>query len=85
MTEKLLTIEQLQDELAKILPERPARRTLYEWMGAEEYPMPFIQKPRSGKSTGRRTGRWFRKSHVLMWLEDHAGYWAWVATWKAVS
>ena len=73
-TEKLLTLQQLQDELAKILPQRPARRTLYTWMEAKENPMPFITKPGSGKGTGRRTGRrtgrWFRLSDVLRWLEN---------------
>ena len=75
-TEKYLTLEQLQDELAKVLPERPARRTLYQWMEAKENPMPFIPKPATGKGTGKRTGRWFVLSRVLRWLEDPAGYWA---------
>lgn len=76
-TEKLLTLQQLQGELAKVLPDgpdgepqRPARRTLYTWMEAKENPMPFITKPGSGKGTGRRTGRWFRLSDVLRWLEN---------------
>ena len=76
ITEKLLTLEQLQDELAKFLPERPARRTLYTWMEAKEHPMPFIVKPATGKGTGKRTGRWFVFSRVLNWLEDPAGYYA---------
>jgi hypothetical protein len=76
ITEKLLNLEQLQNELAKILPERPARRTLYTWMEAKVHPMPFIVKPATGKGTGRRTGRWFVLSRVLSWLEDPAGYYA---------
>lgn len=81
-TEKLLTLEQLQGELAKILPQRPARRTLYTWMEAKEYPMPFIVKPATGKGTGKRTGRWFRLSHILRWLENPADYYAWIAACK---
>ncbi len=75
-TEKLLTLIQLQDDLAEILPERPARRTLYTWMEAKENPMPFVAKPSSGKGTGKRTGRWFMRSHVREWLLDPVGYWA---------
>jgi len=67
--EKLLTLVQLQDALGDVLPERPARRTLYTWMEARENPMPFITKPATGKGTGKRTGRWFRISEVLAWLE----------------
>lgn len=88
-TEKLLTLQQLQAELAKVLPngpdgetQRPARRTLYTWMEAKEYPMPFVPKPASGKGTGKRTGRWFRLSHVLRWLESPADYYAWIAASK---
>lgn len=81
-TEKLLTLEQLQDELAKVLPERPARRTLYGWMETKTSPMPFIPRPGTGKGTGKRTGRWFRLSHVLRWLESPADYYAWLQIQK---
>jgi hypothetical protein len=59
-TEKLLTLEQLQDELAKVLPSRPAIRTLYAWMARKENPMPFVPQP--------IRGRWVYLSTVLAWL-----------------
>jgi len=73
-TEKLLTTAQLQTELAKILPARPGSRTLYSWMACPQ-PMPFIRRPATGQGTGTRTGRMYRLSDVLEWLEDPAGYW----------
>ena len=81
--EHLLDLGQLQDALAKVLPtdtagneQRPARRTLYGWMEAKKYPMPCIQRPCTGQGTGKRTGRWFRLSDVLAWLEDPVAYYA---------
>ena len=59
--EKRLTLEQIQDELEKILPERPATRTLYAWMARSKNPMPFKFKPGQG--------RWFLLSDVLAWLD----------------
>lgn len=58
--EKYLTLTELQDELAKVLPKRPARRSLYEWMAAG---MPSTRPP----GTRRRL---FRLSKVLAWIDN---------------
>lgn len=48
-----------------------------------KHPLPFIPKPATGAGTGQRTGRWFRLSDVLRWLEDPAAYWSSVKRPKA--
>jgi hypothetical protein len=65
VAEKFLTLAQLQDELAKVLPERPCRRTIYTWMEGRANPMPYLPKPGG-------IGRWYRLQDVLAWLESSA-------------
>lgn len=81
--ENFITLDQLRDALAPVLPRDkdgqvhpPCARTIYFWMASKPYPMPFIQKPGSGKGTGKRTGRWFRLSDVLEWLESPEAFYA---------
>jgi len=74
--EKWLELDELCDALARTLPDRSCKQTIYRWIEQKPYGMPSIPKPGSGSGTGKRTRRWYILSEVKEWLRDPAAYWA---------